>query len=238
MVRTVDGARMLIIGVAALVAAGSATSNAPPPAPAWQPAGAQTGPCDQACGQLARCQLAEHGACVAQCRRDATEQQPGGPEALGQIARSSCEQLVAGSGNAPAQASDPGPAPPAPSAPAPPATGLAGAWVSTPYVSVTNPAMAGAHFHLDVRVSADGSFQGTWGIYICMVQTYGISSCQNSRREGRTQGRLAPDGTGTIELERTGRSALTWRFASSDEISIELPRDWQQGTLFRSTIKR
>jgi hypothetical protein len=107
-----------------------------------------------------------------------------------------------------------------------------------PYVSVTNPAMAGAHIHLDIKVAGDGSFQGTWGMYMCLVSTYGVSSCSNSRREGRTSGRLAPDGTGAIDLERTGRSSLTWKHVSPNEILIELPRSWQEGVLFRSTIKR
>jgi hypothetical protein len=114
----------------------------------------------------------------------------------------------------------------------------AGRWVSTEWASYTNAAMVSADFYLTITLDETGRFSGSWGRYVCLTQTYGIWSCGFDRLEGTATGTLAPDGTGVIDLERVGRSALVWRAKSTTELALELPRDWQDGVLFRSSVKR
>jgi hypothetical protein len=264
--QTVDGIRVVWIVLAVLVAAGSATSNPPPqvtmPPPSQQPqsqapgataATAQYSPCEYACGQVARCQLAPYEMCLGECRRTGTEQQPGGREQLDGIARMSCEQLASVMQQSASTAATPQ-APPATAAPsqppiaAPPpmtastpsaaSSAAAGRWISPSSMAYTNAAMVSADIHLEVAVASDGTFRGSWARYLCLVQTYGIWSCGKGDSEGAASGRLEANGTGSIELERIGRSTLTWRVKSASEIAVELPRDWQGGVLFRSTLKR
>jgi hypothetical protein len=241
--RTFDGVRIAWLLVALLAVAGSAASNPPPYAmpPQAQPAGSTAatayGPCEYACGQLSRCQLAPYDACVGECRRTGTEQQTDGRERLDAVARTSCDQLAAASDQTASTPSAPPSAPPEPSnggagnAPA-------GRRGSASSVSYTNAAMTSADIYLEVAIAGDGAFHGSWARYICLVQMYGIWSCGKGDVEGRASGRLEADGTGSIELERLGRSTLVWSPKSAGEITLDLPRDWQGGVLFRSTMKR
>ena len=116
---------------------------------------------------------------------------------------------------------------------------VAGRWVSTEWASYTNAAMLSADFYLEVAIAGDGSFQGSWARYQCLTQAYGIWSCGKGPLEGSVSGRLDASGTGQIDLERLGRSALTWTARSGSEVVLELPSAWQgQNVLFRATIKR
>ncbi len=114
-----------------------------------------------------------------------------------------------------------------------------GAWKSEDWASVTNPAMTSADFYLEITLVGDGMFEGGWARYLCQTQTYGIWSCGKGPLEGAASGQLAADGTGFIELENLGSSALVWS-GDASSISIELPRDWQgeDAVLFRSALKR
>jgi hypothetical protein len=99
--------------------------------------------------------------------------------------------------------------------------------------------MVSADFYLEVAVAGDGSFHGSWARYACFASAYGIMSCGKGSLEGSVSGRLDADGSGSIDLERLGRSTLAWQPKSAGEITIELPRDWQgSNVLFRSSIKR
>jgi hypothetical protein len=189
---------------------------------------------------------------VATCTvRTGTEQQPNGRQDLDTIARSTCEQLSAAQAGAtasaaapqqPPAATQPAAPPPyvAPAAPATPAApAQSGGWRSPDHMSYTNPAMVSADFYLEATLGADGGFQGSWARYVCFAGAYGIMSCGKGQLEGRASGRLEANGAGSIDLERLGRSALTWSQKSSNEIVIELPRTWQgENVLFRSTLKR
>lgn len=90
----------MVLG-AVVAAIGSATSQSSPPPPQYaapgpgQPQAQTYSPCEYACGQISRCYLAQYPSCVAQCRQNGTEQQPGGPEQLTVISQSTCEQLQA-----------------------------------------------------------------------------------------------------------------------------------------------
>ena len=218
-------------------------------------AGQQYTPCEYACGQVSRCNLAPYATCLAECRRTGTEQQPNGPQALDTIARSSCDQLAAymrGSASTPVSAAPTDPyaqapvaSPPATPPPAAksPAIGLAGSvlaghWVAGDHVSYTNAAMTSADFFLDVTVESNGAFRGSWARYVCFAGAYGIMSCGKGQSEGSASGRFDGNGTGSIELQNLGRSSLSWR-KSGNEVALELPRNWQgSNVLFRSTLKR
>ena len=96
-------------------------------------------------------------------------------------------------------------------------------------------AKAGSKFFLDVVVSGDGSFKGTWEEYVCFNYTgpYGIvtAACQRSKKPSPASGRLdAAAGTGTIELGRLGKGSFKFKAAANKkgqpQLDIELPRDW------------
>jgi len=115
---------------------------------------------------------------------------------------------------------------------------VAGRWVSTEWATVTNAAYASADFYLDITVASDGSFSGSWARFVCLTGAYGILSCSLNNIEGSASGRLDADGTGTIDLDRLGRSQLAWSY-QTDGIHIQLPSNWAgENVLFRSTIKR
>jgi hypothetical protein len=99
--------------------------------------------------------------------------------------------------------------------------------------------MTSADFYLEITIAKDGAFRGSWARYVCLVQTYGIWSCGKGQLEGTASGQLDANGSGRIQLERLGRSTLVWTSRSPNELSMELPRNWQDdSTLFRSTVKR
>ena len=224
-------------------AAGSPAASA---APGHAAAAPTYGPCEYACGQMSRCQLAPYETCVAECRRTGAEQQPGGAEQLEAASRMSCEELAAAVGAQPSYAAEDPPAASEPPevSPPPASSGGGGAiqggrWVSADWASYTNPAMTSANFYLEITIGSDGAFRGSWARYPCVVQTYGIWSCGKGPLEGSATGHLDANGTGSIQLERLGRSALAWSFKASGELALELPRDWQgDRVLFQSTLKR
>jgi hypothetical protein len=117
----------------------------------------------------------------------------------------------------------------APQQPAP-----AGNWQSVrseTYTSPLHPVVTRAEFYLNIDVASDGAFRGQWGEYTCVpsIGAYGYSTfpCRSSAASGRVSGNFGPGGQGVIELEKLGRSAFKWSAPSIDELSIDLPRDWQ-----------
>lgn len=120
-----------------------------------------------------------------------------------------------------------------------------GNWQSARHATYTNPFLAGSEFFLDVEITADGAFRGFWGQYICLTSTgaYGVNmiSCSLQSGGGAASGKLAPGGTGEIELSRLGRSTFVWTSRTADEVSIELPKKWQGGEesiLYKSRLWR
>jgi hypothetical protein len=120
-----------------------------------------------------------------------------------------------------------------------------GKWRSGAAETHTNPALAGAGLYLDLDVASDGSFRGTWGQYFCTAYpgAYGIAihSCSmNPTTRKPVSGRFGPGRQGVIDLQQLGRSAFTWTAPSSDELTIELPKNWQGGgaILYRARMTR
>ena len=110
----------------------------------------------------------------------------------------------------------------------------AGRWASNDNASMST-AKAGSKFFLDVVVSRDGSFKGTWEEYVCFNYTgpYGIvtAACQRSKKPSPASGRLdASAGTGRIDLERLGKGTFKFKAAANQkgqpQLDIELPRNW------------
>ena len=110
----------------------------------------------------------------------------------------------------------------------------AGRWASSDNASMST-AKAGSKFFLDVVVSGDGTFKGTWEEYVCFNYSgpYGIvtAACQRSKKPSPASGRLdASAGTGTIELARLGKGSFKFKAAANKkgepQLDIELPRDW------------
>ena len=111
---------------------------------------------------------------------------------------------------------------------------VSGRWTSNDNVAMTSP-KAGAKFFLDIVVAKDGSFKGSWEEYVCFNYPgpYGIVtiSCQRSRKPAPASGRLDNAArTGTIELQRLGKSAFRFKSGSNQkgqpQLEIELPREW------------
>src|SRR5687767_6315729 len=107
-----------------------------------------------------------------------------------------------------------------------------GKWRSTGWETYTNPGLTSAGLYLDIDVARDGSFRGTWAQYFCTVQpgAYGVAvySCSmNPTGSKPASGRFGPGRQGVIDLEQLGRSSFTWTAASTDELAIDLPRNWQ-----------
>ena len=110
----------------------------------------------------------------------------------------------------------------------------AGNWQSVrseTYISPLHPVVTRAEFYLNIDVASDGSFRGQWGEYTCVpsIGAYGYSTypCRSSASSGRVSGNFSPAGQGVIELEKLGRSAFNWSTPSSNELAIDLPRNWQ-----------
>jgi hypothetical protein len=70
---------------------------------------------------------------------------------------------------------------------------------------------------------------------VCFNYTgpYGIvtAACQRSKKPSKASGRIdASAGTGTIELERLGKSSFRFKAAANQkgqpQLDIELPREW------------
>lgn len=98
------------------------------------------------------------------------------------------------------------------------------------YSSPLHPVVTRAEFYLNVDIASDGSFRGQWGEYSCVpsIGAYGYSTYRcGSASSGRVSGNFGPAGKGVIELEKLGRSALTWSTPSIHELAIDLPRNWQ-----------
>jgi hypothetical protein len=110
----------------------------------------------------------------------------------------------------------------------------AGNWQSVrseTYNSPLHPVVTGAELYLNIDIASDGSFRGQWGEYTCVpsIGAYGYSTypCRSSARGGRVSGNLSPAGQGVIELEKLGRSAFNWSTPSSNQLEIDLPRNWK-----------
>ena len=109
----------------------------------------------------------------------------------------------------------------------------AGRWASNDNASMSL-AKAGSKFFLDVVVSADGSFKGTWEQYTCFNYTgpYGIvtAACQRAKKPSPASGRFDKAGTGSINLQGLGKSSLRFKAAANQkgtpQLDIELPRTW------------
>lgn len=118
-----------------------------------------------------------------------------------------------------------------------------GHWQSPASGTYTNPALGGAEFYLNIDVANDGSFRGVWGRYFCTAYpgAYGIStySCTKTGAE-RVSGRFVAGGTGTIVLDKLGRSAFTWTAPRAGELAIDLPKTWQgdEQILYRARMTR
>jgi hypothetical protein len=120
-----------------------------------------------------------------------------------------------------------------------------GKWRSGLAETYTNPALAGSGLYLDVDVASNGSFRGTWAQYFCTAYpgAYGIAihSCSmNPKTKKPVSGRFGPDRRGVIDIAQLGRSAFTWTAASADEVSIDLPKNWQgkDAILYRARLTR
>jgi hypothetical protein len=108
-------------------------------------------------------------------------------------------------------------------------TELSGRWVSTQYVTFTNPSRAGSAFFLDIDVAKDGSFQGTWDQYSCLSYpgAYGTStiSCSRVKKPAKARGKFSlTAGKGEIELEKLGKGSFTYKLEK--DLVLELPKDW------------
>ena len=110
----------------------------------------------------------------------------------------------------------------------------AGNWQSArndTFSSPLHPVVTGAEFFLNIDISNDGSFRGVWGEYACAPSTgaYGVSTfpCRSSATTSRVSGKFGPGSQGTIDLEKLGRSAFTWSSPSTNELAIDLPRNWR-----------
>ncbi len=121
---------------------------------------------------------------------------------------------------------------------------LSGRWVSTEYVSFTNPSHAGSSFFLDIVIAKDGTFQGVWDAYICNsypgAYSTSIISCSRVKKPAKVRGKFnLTSGSGEIELERAGRSSF--RYTLGPKLKLELPKNWlKQGdpVLFTSQLER
>lgn len=118
-----------------------------------------------------------------------------------------------------------------------------GSWQSAGSATYTNPALTGADLYLDINVSKDGSFRGTWGQYLCTTYpgAYGISTYSCTRTgSNRVSGRFGARGQGTIDLDKLGRSPFAWTAPSADEVTIDLPKNWQgsDAVLYRARMTR
>ena len=109
--------------------------------------------------------------------------------------------------------------------------------------SPLHPVVTRAELYLNIDIANDGSFRGQWGEYTCVpsIGAYGIATytCRASTN-GRVSGKLGPPGQGVIELEKLGRSEFKWNTTSADELSFDLPRNWQgsQAVFHRARMTR
>ena len=117
------------------------------------------------------------------------------------------------------------------------APAAAGNWrsvTSDTFTSPLHPVVTRAELYLNIEVAADGSFRGQWGEYTCgsTIGAYGyiVFPCRASATSGRVSGTFSAGGRGTIDIEKLGRSELTWNTPSATELSIDLPRNWQGGS--------
>lgn len=233
--------RETIVGTILVAAAAGCVIPPPPPqGPQIGPAPTQHGygTCEQACEQVAICELAPRDACIAECRAGAWEQTYGA-ERLDGIARTSCEDLAAAPSTSPESTAV---ADPPPTSASPYNVDLAGRWWSEEHVSYTNAAMVSADIYFEITFDSAGNIGGLWGRYICIASAYGVMSCGKGPFDGLVHGKLQATHDGWIDLERLGRSNLAWAVVatSPDKIKIELPTNWQgeQNVLFRSTVTR
>src|SRR5688572_17653637 len=109
---------------------------------------------------------------------------------------------------------------------------------SETYSSALHPALTGGELYLKIDVLKDGSFRGEWCEYFCSGgYTF---SCRLSGKSERVSGRFGPGREGVIDLGRRGRSAFSWTAPAVDELSIDLPKNWQgkDAILYRARLTR
>ena len=81
------------------------------------------------------------------------------------------------------------------------------------------------------------------GQYFCTSYpgAYGVAIYSCSRTgSNRVSGKLGPGRQGTIDLNTLGRSTFAWTAPAADELTIELPKNWQgrDGVLYRARVTR
>ena len=119
-----------------------------------------------------------------------------------------------------------------------------GNWRSPNSATYTNPAYTSSELYLNIDVAKDGSFSGVWNRYFCTVQAgaYGVSvySCSRVGSDNRVSGKLGPGRQGTMDLATLGRTTFTWSAPSADELTFELPKNWQgtDAVLYRAGMTR
>jgi hypothetical protein len=126
-------------------------------------------------------------------------------------------------------------------------TAPAGNWQSSrseTYSSPLHPVVTGAEFYLSIVVATDGSFRGQWSEYNCVpsIGAFGLNTypCRSAASSGRAAGTFRPAGEGVIDLEKLGGSAFRWSMPSTNELAIDLPRNWQgsQAAFHRARMTR
>jgi hypothetical protein len=95
-----------------------------------------------------------------------------------------------------------------------------GRWASNDNVSMSGSAKAGSRFFLEIVVSGDGSFKGSW-------------EHQRTRKAEPASGRLdAAARTGQVELKGLGKTSFKFKTSSNQkgqpQLDIEMPRDWMK----------
>jgi hypothetical protein len=117
-----------------------------------------------------------------------------------------------------------------------------GNWQSASSETITwalHPVLSGGELYLEIGVSSDGSFGGEWGEFFCSGGAP-YFSCRLSGKSERVSGRFGPDRRGTIDLGRLGRTTFSWSAPAVNELTIELPRNWQgaNAKLYRARMTR
>ena len=110
------------------------------------------------------------------------------------------------------------------------------------YTWALHPALTGGEMYLKIDVATDGSFRGEWGEYFCTGPA-GVyaATCRVSGKGERVSGRFGADGQGVIDLERRGRGTFAWTTPATDELAIDLPKNWLGGAdarLYRARLTR
>ena len=117
-----------------------------------------------------------------------------------------------------------------------------GNWQSAASETITwplHPALSGGELYLKIDVSNDGSFSGEWGEFFCSGGAP-YFSCRLSGKSERVSGRFGAGRQGVIDLGRLGRSTFSWSAPAVNELTIDLPKNWQgaEAKLYRARMTR